>query len=344
MIDIRNKIINSYLDKNDISNNNLLKMASIINWIECYSEEITYLQEIFLKLSAKIPNLFESIKKIISSEQIEYEISNRNPEYIGIVNKVFFLSLDSILRIITSKPEIYDLSLDNVYELIKVNKEVLQTALKLEEVFKLRSKEVYSLQEILKLLTALYSNKLADVKNVKKIIEYFKEETIYLKNSSIKTLCSNLEDFYKTLEKMMGNLPKENDLDFYKLLSMILFEEFNKIPNEEFRKLILDKILKKNDLIKNSAQIINIIIDNGGIDCNPDSINENINNIKEEASPLFLTLNKTNNVFLEEVIIDIFERKIIKYFEIIPDLEESELKHLIKLCMGKIKKEKIKLE
>ena len=46
--------------------------------------------------------------------------------------------------------------------------------MKLEEVFKLRSKEVYSLQEILKLLNTLYSNKLADAKNVKKIIENWK--------------------------------------------------------------------------------------------------------------------------------------------------------------------------
>ena len=75
----------------------------------------------------------------------------------------------------------------------------------------------------------------------------------------------------------------------------------------------MNKIFIKNYLIKNSSQIIKIIIENANIDIEPDSMPENINSIKEEDSPLFIKLNNTKNEFLVEIIMDIFERKIMKY-------------------------------
>ena len=102
MFKIRNDIINPNLKEENIPNNNIYKLAKIINWLESYSEEISSLEQIFLKLSLKIPELIETIENNISSGQIKYEISERNPEYTSIVNKVFFLCLDSLLRILTS--------------------------------------------------------------------------------------------------------------------------------------------------------------------------------------------------------------------------------------------------
>ena len=83
----------------------------------------------------------------------------------------------------------------------------MQNAFQLEAILQLRSKEVFSLQEILKLIDALYINNLANVENVKKVIQYFKEETICLQIDSKDKLCSNLDNFYKTLEKIMGGIP-----------------------------------------------------------------------------------------------------------------------------------------
>ena len=327
----------------NILNNNLHLLATMINWIESYSEEITILQQIFLKLNMKIPELYEQIEKIINSEQIKYEISERNPEYFSIVNKIFFLSLDSILRIITAKAEIYELPLDDFFDLINTNKEVLQNAMQLEAILKLRSKEVFSLQEILKLIDALYSNNLANVVNVKKVIQYFKEETICLQMDTKDKLCSNLDNFYKTLENIMGNIHhKKKDFDFYKLLSLILLDEFNKIQYTKFRETILDKILKKDDLIKNCSQIIKIIIENEGVDCNPEYMDSNIENIKTSNSKMLRRLNNEKNLFLEEVIMNIFERKIAKYFELIPFLEEKEMKNSYQIYYDQNKKEKNK--
>ena len=115
-----------------------------------------------------------------------------------------------------------------------------------------------------------------------------------------------LEDFYNILNKMIGQKPKKLNFDFHKFLSMILVEEYNKIDILEFREAILNKIFIKNYLIKNSSQIIKIIIENANIDIEPNSMPENINSIKEEDSPLFIKLNNTKNEFLVEIIMDIF--------------------------------------
>ena len=80
----------------------------------------------------------------------------------------------------------------------------------------------------------------------------------------------------------------------------------------------MQKILKKNELIKNSSQIIKIIIDNAGIENDPLHMAENMKNIQDADSNMFIKLNETNNPFLEEIIMNIFERKIMKYFELFP--------------------------
>ena len=65
----------------------------------------------------------------MKDKQIKYEISERNPEYLSIINKVFFLSLDNIQSVITSKEKIYGLPSQDFFELININTEVLQDAL-----------------------------------------------------------------------------------------------------------------------------------------------------------------------------------------------------------------------
>jgi hypothetical protein len=100
--------------------------------------------------------------------------------------------------------------------------------------------------------------------------------------------------------------------------------------------------LEENDLIKNSSQIIKIIIENSGVDSEPDSMIENINSIKHEESPMFKKLNKTKNAFLEEIIMDIFERKILKYYELIPELDKLKLNQYFITYFEQNKKEKNK--
>jgi len=171
MVELRNKNILPFtkqIDK-EKGRNILVKLVKVINWTESYRDEITSIIKIFIKLNNKVPNLFIKIKNIIEEKQIEYEISSRNPRNTLIVNKVFFLSLDSILRVITSNADIYKIpsktpetsndSDNEFFKLINLNKDILQRALQLEADLNLRSKEAFSLQQIMKLIDAFVLKK-----------------------------------------------------------------------------------------------------------------------------------------------------------------------------------------
>ena len=334
MIELRDNLINQYLKNKNTKADYLVYFSSAINWIESYSEEIIYLEEIFLKFSEKIPDLLEQAKEIISSDKIEYEISNRNPEYNKFVNKVFFLSLDSILRVVISKIEIDNLPLD----LINTSKEILQNGLYLESILLMRSKEILSLQQILKIIDILKLNNLDTFENSKKIIKYFNYEAIYIKNDTKDMLCLNLESFLKTIEDTREKLPSKENFDINKLLSWILLKEFNKIGHFKYREFILKKILENNDLIKYSSQIIRIIIGNAYILRDVSTIESNLKNIENNNDEeLFDKLNVPQNSVLDEVIMNIFERIIAKYFELIPYSETEELEKSFPIYYNKNK-------
>ena len=314
MTNMRNQKISDIIKERNNEDNIYKKLASIINWIESYTEEISLLQQIFLKLNMKIPNLNELIQEIIDKKQIYYEISERNPEYTSIVNEVFFLSLDSILRILTSRSEIYELPEDDFFDLINTNKEVLQDAMQLESILCLRSKETYSLQELLNLIKAFTLNKLDNVNNIKTIIQYFGQETVYINEKKENELCNNLNSFYKFLSSSLGKMPSNNVFNYYKILSSVFLNEYIKITFDKFRELELELILKNNDFIKNSSQLIKIILENI---LDTEKMRENLKIIKEEENENIRKLNNTQNDFLDEVLMNIFEAKIMVYFETI---------------------------
>ena len=320
MVNLRNNIIYPNLNINKEDEDILEKLANAINWIESYSDEINSIQQIFFKLNLNIPELNEQIEKIIKDKQIKFEISDRNPEYLSIVNEVFFLSLDSILRVITSKEEIYDLPSQDFFELINTNKEVLQEALQLENNLYIRSKEALSLQEILKiisLLNEIQKNPEEKIKNIKRVIQYFAIETACINENRQKKIIDNLNDFYKFLIDKFGK-----DNNNYKLLSFLFKNEYLKITFPDFRELLLDKIFENNNFIKISSEIIKIILDIT-IESSPLLMINNIDSIKEEDSPLFIKINNMTNSFLDEVIMNIFEEKVSVYFESIKNLRSN---------------------
>ena len=168
----------------------------------------------------------------------------------------------------------------------------------------------------------LMNNKEEEKENNEILIKNNLDEN-YLKEN----LCSNFNIVYDTLEEIKENMPNIKNFDFNKFLSYILLYEFNKNDDSDLRELILNKILSKNDLIKYSSQIINIIIEKIGVKCDPMGFDNNLKNISSENSQLFSLLNNSKNDFLEEVIMNVFERKVAKYFELIPTLDENDLEN-----------------
>ena len=292
-------------EKNDIKNN----VAYIINWIEGYSEEISMILNIFAKLNRIISNLYIKIEEIIERNQIEYEISKRSPSYTAIVNKELFLGIESILRIVTSNEQIYINIKDNpekFAELININKEILQQASKIQINLSLFSKEVFSLQEFLLLYDCFNSNKKDNPDNITKLIKFFSNETNLINDKKNEELIDNFNQFYKFLEDSIGK-----DTSFNEIMSRIFKNEYIKIIDDSFRNDLLKKILTKDDFIYNNMQIFSLIIN---IDISPKEMDEYINTIQEDNSNLITILNECKNEFFEQTIINLYEYKIILFF------------------------------
>ena len=198
IVELRKKkfIAESITHSDDISN--------IINWIECYSSELSTILQMFSNLNNIVDNLFDLIKVIIDTKEIKYEPNTNDKcwEASSIVNEPLFLGMEAILRVITSNENIYQAfkeNTDEFTELMNVNKEILQQALKLENSLHLFSKEVFSLHEILEINDCFYLNKV-EVINISKVIKFFKEETNNIISNNITNLIKNFEELFKFLQ------------------------------------------------------------------------------------------------------------------------------------------------
>ena len=290
-------------------------VASTLNWILNYSNEIANILEIFSKLIKYSSNLYEQIEEIINQNQIKYEISERSKEYTSIVNLPIFNPLESMLKA-ASQEKIYIDLINNPKDfsnLLNINRELLFFALKVETSYHLFLKEVYSLQEIISIMDCLNSNKKMTQENIKKIISFYSKESLYIYQDVIDTeneneLIKEFNQLYKTLVSLMGK-----DKSFNKLMSIIFKNEFKKINKETFRSKLLEIIVEKDEFIYNNSQLFKdndiIFVDN-----NPGGIINNRKNILEKQNYLYKSINNCQKPYLEETIINIFECKIMNYF------------------------------
>ena len=312
ILDIRSKSDSAFIDE-DITINTISK----INWIEAYSEELTIILTIFLKLNDIINNLYEKIKKVIEDGTIKYEISERNRGYTSFVNKAIFFGIESIIRVVTSNEDIYiDIKdeKEKFSQLIKINKEILQEASKIQMNLNLYSKEIHSLQEILLLNDCFNANNIDTPENITKLIKYFSNETILINNEQEDELIDNFEELYNDLSKKIGN-----DKSFYQIISIIFKNEYDKVTFDRFRDKILNIILKNNDFIYKNNQIFKLIIRIGDT---PDEMENYLDNTQDSNSILIKTINSYGkNEYLEQLIINIFENKILSFFNNIPNLD-----------------------
>ena len=319
MINLRNISIENNVVKDEKDKNNKIdKLAKSINWVESYFDEIIILEKIFSKLNKSIPGLYEYIEEIIKNNKIKYKSLNN---CFSIINETFFLSINSLLRIIYSKIEIYESSDSNLLYLISNIKEIIEDILQLENNLNLYSGEITNIQEIYQLLELMSEYKLINLNSINNIFKYF--EIVNENNNNTSKLCNNLKNLYKFLITKIEN----KNIYFYKVLSYIFICEYNKIQINEFRELIIEIILENNFCIQYSSSIFKNIIDNI-IDINPKEMINNIEKIKDEKSLIFKKINNMKNAFLDEIIMNIFEGKIMIYFESIQDLNNNIIEEL----------------
>ena len=92
---------------NEEENDPIRFFSMKILWLESNKEYIEKLLDIYQKLSINEENLLTKIDKIIDSQEIQYEISDRSPQFTEEYNSSFFLLNESLLKISINNYEMY---------------------------------------------------------------------------------------------------------------------------------------------------------------------------------------------------------------------------------------------
>ena len=249
------------------------KTAYIINWIEAYSIEISYILKAYIMLrnyinkikkGNKEQSIYDLMEELIKDGKVNYGEDENRQEYItSKVNKALFNSFESILKIITSCKELFTerKGKNEILELLIILKEIFYQMNKFNMNLKLYSKELLSLQEIIEIINGLIINDNYTSDKLDEIIKYFSE-------SKENNLIENFEKFFYYLEKIF-----EKNESFYKMISIVFKNEFVKNnSDDEFKKKIIQIIISKNEYILNSNQLLKIILD---FDIRPSKIRDN---------------------------------------------------------------------
>ena len=301
LVEQRNKLFK--INKDDLES-----VTSIINWIEFYSNEISYILKIYLRLNVFMNQINEKIEieKYVNNNlptSIKYEISERCKEYTSLVNEAIFFGFESLLKNITSKIKLYtDIKNDDFIKFIDMAKEILNQVTKFDIDHKLYSKELLSLQEILEIIDFLVINKKCTKNNIEKILNYFSKGI----NDNIE-LSQSFDEFCKNLEEILG---KEDS--YFKLISIIFKNEFIKnMNNKEFIQKITEIITSNNEYIYNNFKLFKIILN---FDIAPSKMRENLNKILEDEKLLNIINTNCHKEFLEQSIFNIYDYLFMLYF------------------------------
>ena len=319
ILDLRYNIISQKLKeysgyKGFKDTNIIKKLALNIVWLESYEEDLISIISMILLLPISIDEIKEAGK-------IVDEISERNPEYMLIVNKIFFIFLNLIFnRYINMKYSLPDKE-EEFLKSISHFKYILSFAKQIDNKHNIKSKKIYTLEQILLLLDTFYLKDKVNNKNIQTIIDYFIKENIYIENTLEKKIIDGFNEFYKFLSEELGR-PKKCK-NFYKILNFIFVKEINKYPFQNLRTYILNQILSDDEFLLNSYDFVRIILLEG-IVVEEAYFGDNIKNIEKRKDPSLIKINDTRNPILEEIIVNTFENAIFEYFDRIKKYREKE--------------------
>ena len=278
-------------------NHDLETLAKIINWIETYSIEITYILKTYVMLGNYIDGIYNKMEGFVKDDIIIYEINEKCPEYTSIVNKALFNGFESILKV---SEELY-LNQKDISKIINMNKEILSQMNKFNLNLKLFSKELLTLQEIVEIINGLNKLNKCSSDNLVTIIKYY----------SGFNLNDNLVESFETFFNYLENIFDKND-SYYKIISIVFKNEFIKNNNNnDFKRKIVEIIINKNEYILCCYKLLYIILD---FDIKPSKMKDNFNDILEEPNLLPIINNKCNNEYLEQCIFNVYDFLFTQYF------------------------------
>ena len=241
----------SYFDtKEDF---NIENLSEVFLYLESYKAEIIVLSEVFCHLTSYLPNTFDKVKIIIKSNIIRIEASKRNPSYKIIVNGVFYILMESLLKSIYQNiEEIYGLEIFKFHPFFDSLKYIEVVFNRINQKFLLFSNELYSLRNILSVYNIFKGEK--DVKDIiKQALEIIGKDNEELQKNNFNILKENIMKIKKIISDKFG---ADSDI-LADYMSNLLRQQFRKIDYPEYQYELLNLAFENDKLIQRSLFFIN---------------------------------------------------------------------------------------
>ena len=289
-------------------------LSKQIIWVVSYSNIINSILNIFDALDKYIPNLFEKVENTITEKKNELIKNERFSDNIIRVNQVFFEVFEGIIYQIIRNPEMLMKESEQLYQYIEDIGNIVSNGLQIEFNLFLFSKEIYILQNFLKVYAIIQkqnNDNQTKVNQLKQYIEIIKNGKEIMKNDNIEDKINNLKEEYTFLNK---ELSKSKELP--ELISFILQNKYKMEKNLEIYTNFLDIILKNNELLMSSKNLIFMILNSAHYQhLTPSTDNQNVFLQFASQEDIFLSqLEKENNIILDEIILFHFESIFFEYF------------------------------
>ena len=130
-------------------------------------------------------------------------------------------------------------------------------------------------------------------------------------------MIDNFQQLFQTLECLIGK-----DKSINKIMSTIFYNEYNKISNITFRKKLFEKILTNNDFILNSSGLFKKEL---YFESTPEKMKIVKKSILQNQNPIIKLLNNCKKEYFEQIIINLFEFKILKFFDFITTIKKVDV-------------------
>ena len=294
-------------------------------WLESNSEYISILLNIYKKISLQEKNLFMKIDKIINNNEIKYEISVRVLAHTEEVNAPYFYIMESLLKLLTTDPEIYiNLKGQDYYDFINALKGIAQDALRIVRELDVFSKEVFTIQQFLSIEENFNFVNKSNSENILKVLQILSEHSSFMNeilvdNLKYEGICNSIQKLYEFLKENLGNTD-----NFIQLMLNYFVAEIKKVENDYYYKKIISIILENPKLLTKSYPFMNYLI-RILVTIDPDSILENLDKMKNNQNLHIELINNANNDILNEIILSIFENQFNSYFDSIPNMSIDDL-------------------
>ena len=212
------------------------------------------------------------------------------------------------MKILFSEEVINNVEEKKYYEFVNNLKNIFEIADKINETYKLNIAEIYLFKDYLEIENAIHQKKY-DKNVINKIIILLRNNYEFTEKEDFENLKNNIKSFHRFLNE---NIEEKNLLN--ETIIRILTSQFKIIQNIRVRESIFEIVIRDNDLIMNSFDIIEMIFRD-----NVSSLENKIKNKTEEFKTLnneiIQLIEKNDNPMLEEILLLYFEKIFLLYFE-----------------------------